>query len=138
MAESRCRDLKIGTTLATMVRIPWRGIPDPMIITYIPYSVMRITGDMSAKGFGYPVASWAWNVMMQHQLYALLELFDNDTDASADVYVCTYKDVKFYRNPATFTTVLYRPVDGSGKSLVSGSLGSYTNVSAQFVHLIEI
>lgn len=138
MAVQGCRDLKIGTTLATLVRLPWRGIPDPLVINYAPWSVQRLTGDMSAKGYGYPTALWAWSVMRQHQLYGLLELFTNDTDASADVYVRTYKDVKFYREPATFQAKIYRPTDGSGKSIVSGSLGSYVNVSLRIAHMIEV
>jgi hypothetical protein len=133
----QCPEFKIGSTVATMKNVSWYGIPAPTQAPFSPYSTVRKCGDSDEKGYGYPVISWHWESMSQTQVYNILGFFANDTDATVDVYIQSYKDVENLREAATFKVKMYRPVDGEGKTLVARSRFWYSNITVRFGHCIE-
>jgi hypothetical protein len=118
MAQS-CLDLEIGTTLANMTNLRDRGVPDVTSWEFQPYSSVQIRGDGRSVGFGFPTASWTWEVLSQDQLNALLELFAAETDSSVVVYIYTYVDSGSGTGDmrARFSAIMHRPIDGQGKSM---------------------
>jgi hypothetical protein len=134
---NECPNFQIGLTVATMRKFTWYGIPYPELAPYQPYAVVKRCGDSTLKGYGFPTQVLQWSSMSQAQLWNLLSLFDNDTDASADLYVYMPKDTGYQRDWATFLVKMARPVDGSGKSPVPESLNHFTGISAQLFHMQE-
>jgi len=136
-----CLDLEIGTSLANMTNLRYRGIPDPDSWTYQPYSTIKTRGDGRYVGFGFPTASWQWETLSQQQLDKLLSLFSSDTDASVVVYIYTYTDSGPGRAAmrARFKAVMDRPRDGNGKNMIREStLPVYTEVVVRFTHLESV
>jgi len=137
MPEQQCPLYEIGSTVVTMRDVTWYGIPYVVTPTYQPYSIVRKCGNSDEKGYGYPSATWHWDSLSQDQLYAILAFFDNDTDATADVYIRTYKDTGSLREDAVFLVKMYRPTDGNGKTPVRAARFWYTAVDVRFGHMVE-
>jgi len=132
----RCTELKIGTSVANLIELRDRGIPCPERWTYTPYSTTKLRGDGRSVGFGYPVASWSWDVLEQAQLDKLLDYFAAATDASVLVYISTYTDTGKRQKASDFTAVMHRPVDGEGKTMVPEIANPiYNGVSISFTKL---
>lgn len=131
-----CPDYQIGTTVALLKDVTWYGIPYPTH-TYVPYAVVRRCGNASEKGYGFPVATWFWRYLSQDQLYNVLDLFDNDTDASMNLYVRTYKDTGTQPEVATFLAEIYRPLDGQGKTPIPYSRAWFSNITLRIEHMVE-
>ena len=134
-----CLDLEIGAAIATMHDLMTRGIPDPDEWTYIPYSRVETGGDGRPHGFGYPTASWTWEILSQYELNRFLDFLG--TAASAVVYIYTYTDSGsgLGEMRARFRAVMHRPVDGNGKSMISESrLPTYDDVTVQFTRLESV
>ncbi len=138
MAQS-CLDLEIGTTLLGMRDLYDLGIPDVTTWTYTPYSRVEVGGDGRPRGFGYSTASWTWEVLSQDQLNALLNLFAANYDASVAVFIYTYVDVgaSLGAMRERFSAVMSRPVDGSGKTMVTDSRTPiYSDITVSFTHMV--
>jgi hypothetical protein len=132
-----CRDYQIGLTVATLHPVSWYGIPIPINNHFLQWSVARLCGDASARGYGFPTDKWVHPSMSQDQLYGYLSFFANITDASVQLFIQTYKDTSSLPVEAIFQTQMYRPVDGDGKNLVPRSAMYWTNVLVNFGHMIE-
>jgi hypothetical protein len=134
----QCVDFQIGTSATTMRDITWYGIPYPTESPYQPYSVVRKCGDGTEKGYGFPACTWEWETLSQAQLDNLLSFFAHNTDASVDVYIRTYKDTGNERATGDFQVKMFRPMDGSGKTLQGGTRFWYRGVTVRFSHMIEV
>ena len=134
----QCPEYMIGKTLATLKPLPWYGLPYPISSPYLPVAVVKVCGDMSQKGYGFPSVVWTWSYFSQYHVYTLYDFFDNPTDVSAQVYVRTYKDVGALRDAANFLVQMYKPLDNQGKQLIVGSRFWYSNISAPIRHMVEI
>jgi len=135
---SPCLDLEIGLTLLTMRDLSTYGLPDPDSWTYIPYSRVEIGGDGRPRAFGYPTASWTWGILGQDQLASLLDLFATATTASVEVYIWTYRDSGSGLGAmrGRFTAVISRPVDGSGKTMMTETRTPvYSDITVSFSYL---
>jgi hypothetical protein len=121
-----------------MYPLPWYDLPIPKQDSYKPYAVVKVCGNMSAKGYGFPSTVWSFSYLSQEQLYQIMSLFDDASDASVVVYIRTYRDTGGMRQAANFQATLYRPVDGSGVSLMPGSGFHLANVQIRFGHMIEV
>jgi hypothetical protein len=136
MAMMQCTELRIGTSVATLLQLRYRGIPDPDDWPYRPYSVVRTTGTGEVKSYGFPTASWSWTALDQASIGVLLDFFAADTDASVQVYISTYTDTGRKRATSDFTAYMLRPVDGEGKAMYPGSQGRVSqDVTISFTHL---
>ena len=133
-----CPDYQIGLTATTMQDVTWYGLAYPSEATYMPYSVVRICGNGDEKGYGFPSCTWMWDTMSQPQLDALLSLFENNTDATVDVYIRTYKDTGNHRDAADFSAKMFRPLDGNGKTLQTKTRFWYSGVTIRFAHMVEV
>lgn len=132
-------DLEIGDSLANVLPVSDKGLPDPVAWTYAPYSKVVVCGDGRARGFGFPRATWQWDTLGQQHVHVLLDMFDDEYDASVECVIRTYKDTGIKRNPAYFTVIMHRPVDGNGKTIVPrSSHPTYRNVVVEFTRLVEI
>lgn len=131
-------DLEIGSSIANLLPVVDRGLPDPVAWTYLPYSKVEVLGNGHTKGFGFPSATWQWSELGQQQLHVLLDMFESEDDASVECAIRTYKDTGIKRNPASFTAIMHRPIDGSGKTIVpKSSHPTYRNVTVRFTRLVE-
>jgi hypothetical protein len=131
-----CTELKIGTSVATLLELHFRGIEAPDDWTYAGYSISRLAGTGQSKSFGFPNASWRWQVLDQESLDKLLAFFSADSDASVEVTISTYTDRGARQETADYTAYMQRPVDGEGKSLFPNSGGRVMqNVTVLFTHL---
>jgi hypothetical protein len=132
-----CTDLRIGATLGGLLKLQDRGIEAPDAWTYTPYSVVRVTGTGEQKGYGFPVASWSWEILSQASLNVLLGFFASDSDASVQVFISTYTDVGRGRQQTSdYTAYMRRPIDGEGKALFPDSGGRVMqSVTLQLTHL---
>jgi hypothetical protein len=136
MAMMECTDLRIGTSVATLQYLRHRGIEEPDVWTYVPYSVQRVTGTGEVKSYGYPGATWTWERLDQASLSVLLAFFSAATDASVQVYISTYTDTGRRRTTTDYTAYMLRPLDGEGKLMYPGSAGKVSeNVTIAFTHL---
>ena len=136
MAMMECTDLRIGTSVALLHYLRNRGIPEPDEWTYHPYTMLRTAGTGEIKGYGYPTASWTWEVLDQASINTFLDFFSAATDASVQVYISTYTDTGRRRTTSDYTAYMQRPVDGEGKSMVPGSGGNVSqNVTLSFTHM---
>jgi hypothetical protein len=137
MSVIGCTELRIGATEAGLLTLQLeRGIQAPDQWLYIPYSVVRTTGNGSQKSYGYPSAEWSWRTIDQMSIGKLLDFFDADTDPSVSVYISTYTDVGWQREVSDFTAYMHRPVDGEGKTMVAGGKGQvFQDVTVRFTHL---
>lgn len=136
--SSPCLDLEIGLTLATMRDLKTYGLPDPDSWTFTPYSRVEMGADGRPRGFGFPTASWTFGVLSQDQLAPLLDLFATASTASVVVYIYTYMDSGHGLGTmrARFTVVMSRPVDGSGKTMMTETRTPvYSDVSVQFSYM---
>ena len=134
----QCVDYQIGLTTATMKDVTWYGIPYPVDCPFQPYSVVRKCGNGDEQGYGFPSCNWVWETMSQTQLDTILSFFTNDTDATVDVYIRTYKDVGETRETGDYEAKMYRPVDGSGKIPQERSRFWYRGITLRFAHMIEV
>lgn len=135
---SACLDLEIGLLVATRYSLMVRGISDPDAWSYQPYSETKVRGDGRSIGFGNPIASWSWDFLSQDQLDAFLRLFTNSDDASVVVHIQTYQDNGTGRRDMIeqYECIMHRPVDGSGKTLISESTYPvYSDVTVNFTRL---
>lgn len=134
-------DFRIGTSVATLVDLETRGVPNPDTSSFTPYSVVRIDGNGLPKGFGFPTASWEWSALNigQEALDILLSFFDGDDDAGANVFITTRKDTGRGRQEAAdFSAIMGRPLDGAGKTVVPRSGGSAIgSLTVEFTHMVE-
>ena len=134
---SKFLDLEIGTSAAARRNLRYYGIPDPDAWTYTPFSSTKQSGDGQLKGFGYPVFSWTWDSLSQHEVDILLEFFDA-AEASVTIYVQTYLDTG--GGPQTTTTgtaIMDRPIDGNTKTIISESRRpTFNNVVLNFRHFV--
>jgi len=136
MPMMECTDLRIGTSVATLLFLRYRDIPEPDSWTYVPYSIQRVTGTGEVKGYGFPQASWSWEVLAQDQLNRFLAYFSSATDASVEVYISTYTEAGGRRTTTDYTAYMQRPIDGEGKVMYPSSLGKvWQNVTITFTHL---
>jgi len=136
---NRCTELKIGATEAGLLELRYRGIPCPDSWTYTPYSTTKVRGDGRSAGFGYPVASWSWDVLEQWQLDKLLDFLAAASDASVVVYISTYTDTGKRQKASSFTAIMHRPVDGEGKTMVPEVTNPvYNGVSVSFTRLESV
>jgi hypothetical protein len=133
---SSCLDLEIGLTEAALANLRHRGLPDVDEWTYSAYSRIEMGGDGRSRGFGYPTASWSWQFLSQWQVDVLLSFFSAAGDASVSLYITTYIDTGRGKTTETYQAVMHRPVDGSGKSMITESRTPiYSDVSVQFTRL---
>lgn len=131
-----CTDLRIGATEAGLLELYHQGIEAPETWTFAPYSVVRTTGAGERKGYGFPVASWSWQVLKQEAMNRLLGYFSASTDASVQVYISTYTDTGGKQQTSDYTAYMHRPIDGEGKTLYPQSGGRVLqNVTVTFTHL---
>jgi hypothetical protein len=131
-----CTELRIGATEAGLLELQHRGIEAPDSWAFSPYSVVRTAGTGARKSYGYPTASWSWEVLDQASLNRLLGFFDADTDASISLYITTYRDVGGKQETADYSAYMHRPVDGEGKTVFPRSGGRVLqNVTISFTHL---
>ena len=131
-----CTELRIGPTEAGLLELQHRGVDAPDSWTFSRYSVVRIAGTGQPKSYGFPTASWSWEVLDQASLNRLLGFFDADTDASVQLYITTYTDTGGRQETADYTAYMHRPVDGEGKSVYPRSGGRVLqNVTVTFTHL---
>jgi hypothetical protein len=131
-----CTELKIGLTAGGLLELYNRDIEAPDAWTFTPYSVVRISGTGEQKSYGFPSASWSWEVLDQASLNRLLGFFDADTDASKQLFITTYKDVGGKQETADYQAYMRRPIDGEGKTLFPRSGGRVMqNVTIIFTHL---
>lgn len=136
-----CVDLEIGADVAGLLNLRYRGVPDPTSWTFSPYSRVEVGGDGRSRGFGFPTASWAWEVLSQIQLDVFLDFFAANTDASVVVNIYTYTDVGpgLSAMRERYEAVMHRPLDQSGKTLVSDSRTPiYNDVTVNFTHLVVV
>lgn len=134
----QCPDFRIGLTSTTLKDVTWYGLPYPVESPYMPYSVVRKCGNGEEKGYGYPSCTWIWETLSQPQVASILSFFEDDTDATIDVYIRTYKDVGNHRETADYEAKMFRPLDGNGKSLQPRSRFWYAGVTVRFAHLVEV
>lgn len=136
MPVTGCAELRIGASLAALLELHYRGIEAPDSWTYSGYSIARTTGTGARKSYGFPSASWSWEVMDQASLDKFLSFFSAATDASVQVYITTYIDTGAKQATADYTAYMLRPTDGEGKSLYPGSGGRVMqDVTISFTHL---
>jgi len=133
MAE--CTELRIGATEAGLLELRYRDIPTPNEWTFQPYSVVRTAGTGAQKGYGYPRASWSWDILDQQFLNNFLAFFASDADASVLIYISTYTDTGRSRSTTDYTAYMQRPMDGEGKAMYPGVGNVAQNVTVQFTHL---
>lgn len=133
-----CDDYRIGKTSSTVYPLSWHGLPIPKQDSYKPYALTKVCGDMSAKGYGFPSTVWTFSNLSQEQMQQIFALLDDVTDASVTVYIRTYTDDGGIRVAKDFQAIMYRPVDGSGASVMPGSAFHWANVQLRFAHLVEI
>lgn len=138
MTQQQCLDYRIGLTAATLKPVTWYGLPFPTDSPFSPYGVVRKCGTQDEKGYGYPTCSWTWSSLSQPQLDSLLSLFTNDTDATVDLRIRTYKDTGNRREVQDYTAKMFRPLDGNGKTIQTRSRFWYLGVTVRFEHLIEV
>ena len=136
--QQQCPDYQIGLSSTTMKKVTWYGIPFPSESPFQPYSVVRKCGNGDEKGYGFPSCAWIWEALSQSQLDNLLSLFTNDTDATIDLYIRTYKDTGNQRETADFSAKMFRPLDGNGKTPQPRSRFWYRGISVRFAHMVEI
>jgi hypothetical protein len=122
----------IGTTVDTITDL--RELMTPLLETaapvksdYIKYPVMKLLGDGTTRGQGFPQASWLFTVI---PLAERNELRTFCTGASENVYIRTKKDDDTFAN---FQAVMTWPKDDTDRWY-----GDRKNLLIQFVHLIEI
>lgn len=131
-----CTELRIGASAGTLLFLKDRGIEAPDSWTYSGFSVARVTGAGQLKSYGFPTASWSWQVMGQDSLNRLLRFFSASADASVSVYISTYTDEGNRQETADYTAYMQRPLDGEGKSVYPRSGGRVLqNVTVNFTHL---
>lgn len=136
MPVTGCTELKIGTSVATLLFLHERGIEAPDSWAYSPYSIVRTDGNGQPQGFGFPTASWSWEVLDQESLNRLLGFFSASTDASVSVTISTYTDIGNRQQTSDYTAYMSRPVDGEGKTLFPRSGGRVMqDVTLLFTHL---
>jgi hypothetical protein len=136
MPITGCTQLRIGTSVATLLFLHDRGIEAPDSWSYTPYSVVRLAGNGELRSYGFPSAVWTWAVMDQASLNTLLGFFSADTDASVQVTISTYTDVGNRQETSNYTAYMQRPVDGDSKALTQGSGGRVMqDVSLRFTRL---
>ena len=138
MQQPICDEYKIGKTESTMFPVTWYGLPIPMQSSYKPYAIVKVCGDMSAKGYGFESTVWTWSNLSQGQMNQLFALLDDPRDASETVYIRTYRDTGGILVAADFKATMYRPVDGAGASIMPQSAFHWANVQLRFAHLVEI
>lgn len=134
-----CIDLEIGANVAGLLNLRFRGIPDPTSWTFSPYSRVEVGGDGRSRGFGFPTASWTWEVLSQSQLNVFLGFFAADTDASVSLAVYVYEDSGpgLGAMRGRYEAIMHRPLDGSGKTLTADSRTPiYDSVTISFTHLV--
>lgn len=138
---SACLDLEIGATVDTLMDLWARSVPEPIGWIYLPYSHVEVGGDGRSRGFGFPTASWIWDVLSQDQLNVFFDFFAADTDASVQLYIWTYKDVGRGLGVmlGRYQAIMHRPVDGAGKTLYPQSRTPiYNDVTINFTHLVSV
>lgn len=135
----KCLDLEMGASIATLQNIRYWGLPDPDDWTFQPYSRVEVGGDGRSRGFGFPVATWTWNFLTQQHMDVILDFFAADSDASVSMYVVTYVDTGIAKTTGRYQAILHRPVDGSGKTMISESRKpTYSDVVVSFTHLESV
>ena len=135
---TECLGFGIGDAADDIVDLQHRSIPQPDTWSYVPYSRVETAGNGTRKGFGFPVATWGWDVMSQHDVNKLLDFIDSD-DASATVYISTPTDRGASAQTFDeFSAVMDRVTDGQGKSLFPQTQRPviYQNVTVNFTHLV--
>lgn len=132
-----CSNLKIGATLGGLLQLRYRGISEPDSFSYNPYSAVVTGGDGLPRGYGFPSASWSWEVLSFDEVDKILDFFATDTDAGVEVYIATFKDTGRGRPTiANYKAKMLRPVDGEGKQVYTRAFGKvYTDVTIRFTHL---
>lgn len=136
MAMMECTDLRIGTSVAALQYLRYRDVPEPDMWTYVPYAITRTSGTGEMRGYGFPSATWTWEVLAQDQLNVFLGFFSAASDASVQVYISTYTEVGRSRTTTDYTAYMQRPVDGEGKAMYPRSSGKvWENVTISFTHL---
>lgn len=134
----QCADFRIGLTTTTLRDVTWYGIPYPTESPYLPYSVVRKCGNGDEKGYGFPSCIWRWETLSHPQVDYLLSFFPNETDATVDLYIRTYKDVGNKREPADFLVKMFRPLDNQGKTFQPRTRFWYAGISVRFGHMVEL
>ena len=135
MAE--CQGFAIGATLAGLVQLRYRGIPEPDRWTFAPYSRTETAGDGTLRGFGFPVVSWEWDTLTQEHVNKLFSFITGDA-ASGNVYITTPTDRGARAQTMdNYTAVFARILDGDGKSLIAQTKAVFNGVTASFTHLVE-
>jgi len=135
-----CPDVEIGATELGMLKLRYRGIPEPDSHTYQAYSSAIVRGDHLSIGLGTPSASWSWVSMSQLELDKLISFIDSG-EASKVVYIKTYKDEgpNLPNMLASFSAVMHRPQDRNGKNIITGSRRpTYNEVMITFTGMEEL
>ena len=135
---NQCPLFAIGRTSATLRRLPWYGIPDPLEHHYIKAAVLKKCGNGRLKSYGYPMGFWKWSVMDQSQLWCLLNMFGSVTDVSADLYITTHTDIGVQSDTISALSIVGWPLDGDGKSVVPTTQRVYSGITLNFWHMVEI
>jgi hypothetical protein len=82
-------DFEIGTSVGTLTNIEELDTPLPgPFSTYKRYQTLVDLGDLSARGFGRPTATWHWD-FLTHAQRDQLKVYC--ADASAAIYIKTKK-----------------------------------------------
>ena len=134
-----CVDLEIGADVAGLLDLRDLGVPDPTSWTFSPYSRVEVGGDGRSRGFGFPTASWTWELLSQRQLDVFLDFFAAATDASVALAVYVYEDSGpgLSAMRGRYEAIMHRPVDGQGKTLIPDSRTPiFSDVTIQFSHLV--
>jgi len=132
----QCPEYQIGLTATTLKDVTWYGIPYPTRSPFLPYAVVRKCGNANEIGDGFPSCIWTWSTLSQPQIDYLLSFFTNETDATVDLYIRTYKDVGNRREAANYAAKMFRPLDDKGKSPQQGTRFWYSNISVRFGHMV--
>ena len=133
MGINTCSDYQIAATLVKLAALSDLNIPDPDLATYNEFSVRNITGTLTQRGDGFPIATWQWNLISRQALYRLTSLCS--TNASASIYIRTRTNGAG-QTFANYSAKLLRPaLDGSDGTPSPKDVNAYENVKIEFIGL---
>lgn len=133
-------EFQIGPTLATLQYFPRWGIAWPHRWPFRDWAVTETRSNGERAGFGFPTCTLEWDSMRQAMAQRFLNWFPSEDDASVELFLRTYKSTGATLNPATFSVLMHRPLEGQNRTMIPRSRMPnlvWTGVSIDFTHLIE-